>query len=89
MFLSLSSCLVFLPTPNSAQLDGLMRFTTPDKILFGSDYPYLPQPWVVSNTEAVDAFLKEERGQGWEGLNRTNAIKLLGAEHFKSDSASL
>ncbi|EIM84267.1 uncharacterized protein STEHIDRAFT_158953 [Stereum hirsutum FP-91666 SS1] len=61
-------------------LQSLLEFTTPDKILYGSDFPYGPLPVGLFMTAQLDEFMRErpEEGKKLEGLNRENAEKLFG-----------
>jgi len=60
------------------QLIGLLEFTTPDKILYGSDWPYLPLEHGKRYGQQLDAFLETDEGKSMAGVTRENAIKLFG-----------
>ena len=62
-----------------AQLDGVLRFTDPSKVLFGSDFPYAPQI-------TIDALILQYAGyvasntDGWRiapDVLRSNSVELL------------
>lgn len=62
-----------------AQLDGVLRFTDPSKVLFGSDLPYAPQI-------TIDALILQYAGyvasntDGWRiapDVLRSNSVELL------------
>ncbi|KII95298.1 hypothetical protein PLICRDRAFT_128971 [Plicaturopsis crispa FD-325 SS-3] len=64
---------------SKGQLLALLEFTTPDKILFGSDWPYFPLSGGVKVTQALEEFIQEDPSGGkLAGLNHTNAEKLFG-----------
>lgn len=58
-------------------LYGLLQLTSPDKILFGSDYPYAALPVGVRLTKRLDRLLGGEFGR-LKGLNAENAERLFG-----------
>ncbi|KAL8276668.1 hypothetical protein RQP46_010936 [Phenoliferia psychrophenolica] len=60
-------------------LYGLLSFTSPEKILFGTDWPYAPFSFGKATTEQFDEFQKTDAmGHLLKGVNRENAIKLFG-----------
>ncbi|KII86655.1 hypothetical protein PLICRDRAFT_163877 [Plicaturopsis crispa FD-325 SS-3] len=64
---------------SKGQLLALLEFTTPDKILFGSDWPYMPLSGAKQVTQALDEFVREDpSGVKLAGVDRTNAEKLFG-----------
>lgn len=64
---------------SKGQLLALLEFTTPDKILFGSDWPYFPLSGGVKVTQALEEFIQQDPSGGkLAGLNHTNAEKLFG-----------
>jgi predicted TIM-barrel fold metal-dependent hydrolase len=66
------------------QLQALLEFADPTKILFGSDVPYAPLPAVLDFTNNLDDFfLKNKPDQNlWQLINRDNA-KLLFPDKVK------
>jgi predicted TIM-barrel fold metal-dependent hydrolase len=61
------------------QLQALLQFADPSKILFGSDIPYLPFPAVDHITKRLDNFFLNKSDQYekmWRAINHENA-KLL------------
>jgi 6-methylsalicylate decarboxylase len=62
------------------QLIGLLEFTSPEKILFGSDWPYLPLEHSKMYKQQLDQFLDSQEGQSMSGVIRENALKLFGWE---------
>ncbi|KAJ4111170.1 hypothetical protein NW760_006098 [Fusarium oxysporum] len=64
---------------SAAQLDGLLDFASPDKILFGSDFPYVPQYGIDAILLGYHNYVKtNSRGDkvAPEVLRR-NSLKLL------------
>jgi predicted TIM-barrel fold metal-dependent hydrolase len=65
---------------STIQLQALMEFADPSKILFGSDVPYAPLPAALDFTKNLDAFFFKNKNdqdeQLWQAINRENA-KLL------------
>jgi predicted TIM-barrel fold metal-dependent hydrolase len=57
------------------QLQALLEFADPTKILFGSDVPYAPLPAALDFTNNLDGFfLKNKPDQHlWQLINRDNA----------------
>jgi len=61
------------------QLYAMLAFTSPDKILFGSDWPYAPFEFGYKTTEQFDDFCENDpQGTQLEGVNSANAKKLFG-----------
>lgn len=58
-------------------LYGLLQLTTPDKILYGSDFPYAPLPVAVHGTKRLDGLLRGEFSS-LAALNSENAERLFG-----------
>jgi 6-methylsalicylate decarboxylase len=50
------------------QLRAILAFTTPDKILYGSDFPYVSIEQAKHFTDLLDQFIAEEA----EGLSLRN-----------------
>lgn len=69
---------IALSTSN-AQLHGLLDFTDPSKILFGTDYPYAPQSTISLLNSQYDLFvLTDQRGRKIRPeVLANNAQKLL------------
>jgi len=62
-----------------AQLNGLLDFTEPDKILFGSDFPYAAQYAIDALVLQYEAFVRSSP-RGYKLTNdvlRRNALRLL------------
>ncbi|KAI1759581.1 2-amino-3-carboxymuconate-6-semialdehyde decarboxylase [Hypoxylon sp. FL1150] len=60
------------------QLKALLAFTTPDKILFGSDYPYAPRPGIYATFLQYSKFATSDEGKSIKPACLTqNAAKLL------------
>lgn len=68
---------VALSTSRTA-LYGLLQVTTPDHVLFGSDFPYAPLPVGMQQVNHWDKLLKEEEFQSLKFANWENAEKLFG-----------
>lgn len=64
----------------STNLIGVLEFTSPDKVLFGSDWPYAPFGTSKDLTKRFEAFLKSEEGIKLQGAVRKNAIELFGSK---------
>ncbi len=64
---------------SAAQLDGLLDFTDPSKILFGSDFPYAPQVAINAVIAAYDGYVATyaRSSQIQPATLRANAIALL------------
>lgn len=64
---------------SDAQLDGLLDFTDPSHILFGSDFPYAPQFGIDTVVQAYETFVAENpRGKKIAPeVLRGNAVRLL------------
>jgi predicted TIM-barrel fold metal-dependent hydrolase len=62
-----------------AQLDGMLDFTSPQKILFGSDSPYLAESGINDNLETYETYVRTNvRGPLIApSVLRTNAANLL------------
>lgn len=58
-------------------LYGLSKFARPDRILFGSDFPYAPLPVAVRGTKRLDGLLKGEFA-ALAALDSDNAERLFG-----------
>ncbi|KAK6204032.1 hypothetical protein LQW54_008493 [Pestalotiopsis sp. IQ-011] len=67
---------------SAAQFDGILDFTSPDKILYGSDSPYRPEPGIVEAIEDYDTFVRTNaRGSLIApDVLRCNSLELL-AQH--------
>lgn len=62
-----------------AQILGLLAFTSPEKILFGSDWPYAPLDFGIATTKQFDEFCENDPyGKQLAGVNSENARKLFG-----------
>lgn len=60
---------------NEFTLALLLNFVGPDRILFGTDFPYAPLKTVRTHTAGVDAFEMDERTE--EKIARGNAVGLF------------
>lgn len=75
---------------SSAQLKALLATTTADHVLFGSDFPYAPTPFIHRCFKRYATFVKQEP----DGIQvspeqlSANAISLL-AKHNSSKSPTL
>ncbi|BGP13464.1 hypothetical protein JCM10213_001788 [Rhodosporidiobolus nylandii] len=69
---------VALSTTRTA-LVGLLELTKPDKILYGSDFPYAPLPWGQAMTDRWDELLATDEFADLRKGNRKNAQQLFGA----------
>lgn len=70
---------IYLRPSFRPQLAALLHFTSPDKILFGTDWPYAPFDFGVATTKQFDEFVAtEHNGKKLLGVNRDNAVKLFG-----------
>ena len=63
-------------TPVPRQLPALRTFANPDRILFGSDWPFTPMPAVSFGMQRLDAFLAAEP-DFLEAIERKNALNLF------------
>ncbi|KDQ62044.1 hypothetical protein JAAARDRAFT_189418 [Jaapia argillacea MUCL 33604] len=61
-----------------AQIEGLLKFTTPDKLLFGTDFPYALDEGMTNHTSQLNDFLDTPRGKQWALVNRENVVKMFG-----------
>ncbi|KAM0809031.1 putative Amidohydrolase-related domain-containing protein [Seiridium cardinale] len=70
---------------SAAQLDGMLDFTSPQKIVYGSDFPYLVGSGIQANIDSYDTFVRTNpRGSLIDpSVLRLNAIRLL-AEHSQN-----
>lgn len=56
-----------------------MHFTSPDKILYGSDWPYAPEQVGTATTADLDEAFKDARlAKFLQGSHNQNAKKLFG-----------
>ena len=65
---------------NSFTLRSFQELVDPSHILFGSDFPFLPEPVIAENIlglESYDGFIQQDRRK----IERDNALMLL--PHFK------
>jgi len=71
---------------SAPQLQALLQFADPSKILFGTDIPYAPYSAVCNITKDLDQFFlnnkSEEHKQLWKAINYDNA-KALFPNKFK------
>jgi hypothetical protein len=58
------------------QLQGILAFTTPDKVLYGSDFPYASIEQAKHFSDLLDTFISQEaEGHNLENLaQNANAI---------------
>lgn len=70
---------------SAAQLDGVLDFTSPDKILYGSDFPYLAESGFVANLQSYQSYVRtNSRGSlVAPAVLRSNAVSLL-AKHSQA-----
>lgn len=59
-----------------APLDALLAFADPDRVLFGTDYPYISQDMAIAETKGYEDYA------GWtprmrENVDRNNALRLF------------
>lgn len=64
------------------QLNALLEFADPSKILFGSDVPYASFPLSLYMTKCLDSFFKKNQNKSnqrklWNNINRNNAKALF------------
>jgi len=64
---------------STPQLQALLEFADPSKILFGSDIPYAPSPAVMQITQNLDKFLLKNKSDEnlWQAINHKNAKRLF------------
>lgn len=69
---------------SAAQFDGLLDFTSPEKILYGSDSPYRSEPGIAEAIEYYDTFVRTNaRGSLIASdVLRCNSLELL-AKHSR------
>ncbi|KAF2163987.1 hypothetical protein M409DRAFT_68218 [Zasmidium cellare ATCC 36951] len=60
------------------QIHGLLRIADPSQLLYGSDYPYVPETLAVELEQKIDKNLEEAVGgeENVERVLRSNAIRL-------------
>ncbi len=63
--------------PTDDVLDALLTITTPDHILYGSDYPYVAEPVLISGKQALQQRLAS-LGLNPQDIFSDNARRLLG-----------
>lgn len=63
--------------PTDDVLDALMTITTPDHILYGSDYPYVAEPVLISGKQALEERLASH-GLNPQDIFTDNARRLFG-----------
>lgn len=63
--------------PTDDVLDALLTITTPDHILYGSDYPYVPEPVLISGKQALEERLASH-GLNPQDIFTDNARRLFG-----------
>ena len=59
-----------------ATFPTLLAFASPDRILYGSDFPYAPGDTSAYFTEQLDTY-PDLDGSRWTAINRSNAVQLL------------
>ena len=64
--------------PTDDVLDALLTITTPDHILYGSDYPYVAEPVLISGKQALEGRLASH-GLDPQEIFTDNARRLFGA----------
>ena len=63
--------------PTNDVLDALLTITTPDHILYGSDYPYVAEPVLISGKQALQQRLASH-GLNPQDIFSDNARRLFG-----------
>ncbi len=63
--------------PTDEAIDALMTITTPDHILYGSDYPYVAEPVLLSGKQALEGRLASH-GLNPQDIFTDNARRLFG-----------
>lgn len=63
--------------PTDDVLDALLTITTPDHILYGSDYPYVAEPVLISGKQALEERLASH-GLNPQDIFTDNARRLFG-----------
>ena len=63
--------------PTDDVLDALLTITTPDHILYGSDYPYVAEPVLISGKQALEERLASH-GLNPQDIFTDNAHRLFG-----------
>jgi predicted TIM-barrel fold metal-dependent hydrolase/quinol monooxygenase YgiN len=63
--------------PTDEVLDALLTITTPDHILYGSDYPYVAEPVLISGKQALEGRLTSH-GLNPQDVFTDNARRLFG-----------
>ncbi len=63
--------------PTDDVLDALLTITTPDHILYGSDYPYVAEPVLISGKQALEVRLASHRLDP-QDIFTDNARRLFG-----------
>ncbi len=63
--------------PTDDVLDALLTITTPDHILYGSDYPYVAEPVLISGKQALEGRLASH-GLDPQDIFTDNARRLFG-----------
>ena len=63
--------------PTDDILDALLTITTPDHILYGSDYPYVAEPVLISGKQALEGRLASH-GLNPQDIFTDNARRLFG-----------
>ena len=63
--------------PTDDVLDALLTITTPDHILYGSDYPYVAEPVLISGKQALEERLASH-GLNLQDIFTDNARRLFG-----------
>lgn len=63
---------------HATALYGLLQLTTPDKILYGSDFPYARLAEGERQTKRLDENLQRDEFKSLAALNSENADKLFG-----------
>jgi 6-methylsalicylate decarboxylase len=63
--------------PFPAQVHGLLQYVTPERILYGTDFPFTPLRAVIACNESHDEHLPKVFGDDVEKVCRGNARRLL------------
>ena len=74
--------------PSVQAIKMLLTVTTPDHIMFGTDYPFVPAPILEKVAEKVknEIIRDAELGQYAEDIIRNNAMRLFGIKEQTNHS---
>ena len=74
--------------PFPGQADGLLQYVTPERILYGTDFPFTPLAPVLALSDTHDQYMRHTFGsdENVALVCRDNAIKMLERRHKKAGS---